>query len=67
MTLLLAGGEIPVAQLGPDFLFLDSPTDHPPSDASLVLQVDESRRQWDIRLPEGISAGSPRVAIANRG
>jgi hypothetical protein len=26
--------------------------------------VDESERRWNVRLPEGISASSKRVAIA---
>ena len=64
MLLLVGGGCIPVAQMGPDFVLLDSPIDHPPADASLVLQVDESERRWNVRLPHGISAGSKRVTIA---
>jgi len=66
ITLLLDGAEMAVVQLGPDFLFLEAPKNHPPANASLVLQVDESRRQWDVRLPEGVSAESKRVALANR-
>ena len=54
---------IPVAQLGPGFLLLDAPADHPPGPASIVLRVDQSERRWDIRLPHGISAASKRVAI----
>jgi hypothetical protein len=64
MRLLVNGGSIPVAQMGPDFLLLDEPFDHPPADASVVLRVDESERQWNVRLPDGISSGSKRVAIA---
>jgi hypothetical protein len=64
MELLVNGGRIPVVQMGPDFLLLDKPFDHPPVDASVVLQVDESKRCWNVRLPHGISAGSRRVAIA---
>ena len=50
--------------MGPDFLLLDKPFDHPPVDASIVMQVDESESRWNVRLPHGISAGSKRVAIA---
>ena len=67
MLLLVSGDCIPVVQMGPDFLLLDKPFDHPPTEASLVLQVDESERRWIVRLPQGISAGSRRVAIAARG
>ena len=63
ISLLFGGQCIPVAQLGPDFLLLDAPADHPPGPASIVLRVDESERRWDVRLPAGISATSKRVAI----
>ncbi|TMP98950.1 MAG: hypothetical protein E6L09_10625 [Verrucomicrobia bacterium] len=66
MRLLVNGGSITVEQLGPDFLLVDSPFDHPPGDASVVLQVDQSERRWSVHLPHGISAGSKRVAIAAR-
>ena len=64
MRLLVNGSSISVVQMGPDFLLVDAPFDHPPGDASLVLQVDQSERRWNVRLPNGISAGSKRVAIA---
>lgn len=64
MWLVVNGCSIPAAQMGPDFLFVDAPTDHPPGDASMVLQVDQSESRWSVHLPDGISAGSRRVAIA---
>jgi hypothetical protein len=64
IQLLIDGGVVPVAQMGPDFLFADDPFDHPPGDASLILRVDESERRWNVCLPEGMSAGSNRVRIA---
>ena len=64
MRLLVNGSSIAVAQMGPDFLLVDAPINHPPGNASLVLQVDQSERRWDVHLPEGISAGSKRVTIA---
>ena len=64
MHLLLPGISIPVAQLGPDFLLLDTAHDHPPGEGSLVLQVDRSERRWKVNLPHGISAASKRVTIA---
>ena len=50
--------------MGPDFLLLDEPFDHPPGDARVVMRVDESERTWNIHLPHGISADSKRVAIS---
>ena len=67
ISLLFSGHSIPVAQLGPDFLLLDAPTDHPPGPASIVLRVDQLERRWDISLPNGISAVSKRVAITPAG
>jgi hypothetical protein len=63
INLILNGHSIPVAQLGPDFLLLDVPADHPPGQASIVLSVDQSEERWDVRLPDGISAGTKRVNI----
>ena len=64
MRLLVNGGSIRVVQMGRDFLVVDEPFDHPPADASVVLQVDESERRWNVLLPNSISSGSKRVAIA---
>lgn len=64
MHLLLDGRILSVGQLGPDFLILDTAIDHPPARARLFFAVDGNEREWDIQLPEGISAGSRRVVIA---
>lgn len=64
IQLLIDGRSIPVAQLGPDFLLLDSAFNHPPDNARLVLQVDQNERNWAVRLPNGISAASNRVALS---
>ena len=66
MHLLVGGQSIPVAQMGPDFILLQNPVNHPPADASVVLQVDQSERSWNVHLPHGISAGTKRVAISTR-
>lgn len=64
MRLLINGRSLRVAQMGPDYLFLDAPVDHPPANASLVLQVDGNERQWSVNLPCGVSSASKRVVIA---
>jgi hypothetical protein len=64
MSLLVDGNSLPVAQLGPDFLLLDTVADHPPCDAVVKLRVDDIERQWRVRLPEGISPVSDRVKLA---
>ena len=63
MRLLLNGSSIPVAQMGPDFLILESATEHPPADATIELRIDASERRWKVRLPEGISSASRTVSI----
>jgi hypothetical protein len=64
MKLLVNGSSIPVAQMGPDFLLVVEAIDHPPANASIIMQVDESERRWDVHLPNGMSLGSKRVAIS---
>jgi hypothetical protein len=64
MRLLVNGLSLSVTQMGPDFVLLESPVNHPPAPASLVLQVDESERRWNVRLPSGISRDKKRVEIA---
>ena len=64
MRLIVNGDSISITQMGPDFLFVDSATDHPPGEATIVLQVDGSERRWQVRLPEGLSKASTRVALA---
>ena len=64
MRLLLGNLSLPVGQLGPDFLLLKTPLEHPPAQATLVVRVDENERRWQVDLPDGISAATRRVAIA---
>jgi hypothetical protein len=66
MELLVNGSSIGITHMGPDYVLIESPTDHPPGDASIVLKVDGSQTRWNVRLPEGISKGSKRVALARR-
>lgn len=65
LRLLVNELSLPVAQLGPDFLMVDNPMDHAPAVGAVVMQVDETERRWNVRLPHGISADSPRVPIAS--
>ncbi|HLX69700.1 MAG TPA: hypothetical protein VKV04_08750 [Verrucomicrobiae bacterium] len=64
IKLLVNGSSIPVAQMGPDFLLVNGAIDHPPGNARIILQVDESKREWDVHLPEGISSTSKRIVIS---
>jgi hypothetical protein len=50
--------------MGPDFLLLRSPIDHPPTEAIIVMCIDGKEDRWNVRLPDGLSVNSERVRIA---
>jgi hypothetical protein len=64
MRLIVNGTSIGITHMGHDFVFVESPTEYPPGEASILLRVDGSESRWKVRLPDGISAGSKRVPIA---
>ncbi len=64
MRLMVNGSSLAITQMGPDFLLLDSPSNHPPGKASVIMQVDQSESRWNVQLPKGISADSKKVLIA---
>lgn len=64
MSLLVDGYSLAVAQMGSDFILVNNPVDHAPTEATLTMTVDSVERRWNVRLPHGVSAASRRVAIA---
>jgi hypothetical protein len=64
MELIVNGSSVSVTHMGPDFLLIEPGQDHPPGEATLVLQVDQSERRWQVQLPEGIAKESKRVPLA---
>ena len=64
MRLHVNGLSFRIAQMGPDFLFVESPGDHPPARATIELQVDDSHRTWEVDLPQGMKAGDERVSLS---
>jgi hypothetical protein len=52
-----------VAQLGPDFLVLRNPTDHPPADGEITVSIDGHESRWRVHLKDGIKAGKEKVRI----
>ena len=64
IKLRLNGAVLPVSQLGPGFLILTQATDgHPPTNARLFMQVDDSCEEWPVRLPEGIHPNARQVLL----
>ena len=66
MHLTVNGQQLRIGQLGPDFLILKNPTDHPPSEAEIYMSIDGRARSWFVDLPDGITAGKPETRIARR-
>jgi len=67
MRLFVNGTSFRIAQMGPDFLFVESPGDHPPTRATIEMQVDGSQRSWEMTLPQGMKAGNERVLLGTPG
>ena len=64
MSLIIGDKVIEIYQMGPDFLYIAPAGDHPPCEATIVFQVDQNERRWQVMLPDGISKSSDRVALA---
>ena len=60
----LNGYVLPVAQLGPEFLILRTPIDHPPCDAELAMSIDGDESRWSVHLPHGIRAEPGKTRIS---
>jgi hypothetical protein len=63
MELRLNGSALRISHLGPDYLILSQPVDHPPADAEILMSVDGNQRRWPVRLPAGLSTASLRATI----
>jgi hypothetical protein len=64
MELCVNGLVLPIAQLGPNFLVLESLIDHPPVDAEIGMWIDGREDRWRVRLAEGIKRGQRKTAIS---
>ena len=65
MQLHVNGYVLPIGQLGPNFIILRDPKDHVPTDAEIVMSIDGEVSRWNVRLPDGISAGRTRTRTAS--
>jgi hypothetical protein len=64
MELCVNGHILPIAQLGPNFLVLETPIDHPAVDAEIGMWIDGREDHWRVRLADGITAGQRKTAIS---
>jgi hypothetical protein len=64
IDLHLNGSVFPVAQLGPDFVVLRNPFDHPPSEAEIALSIDGQVSRWPIHLIDGIATAQRKTRIS---
>jgi hypothetical protein len=63
MHLRVNGHMLRIGQLGPDFLILDDPIDQPSGPAEIAMSINGRKRQWQVHLPDGVSAGERLCAI----
>ena len=54
MRLSVNGHVFVIGQLGPDFVILDDPVDHPPAEGEITVWIDGRERRWPVHLPAGI-------------
>lgn len=67
MHLSLGDQVLGINQLGPDFVILENPIDHPACMAEIFLSVDGQQSRWQVHLFEGLSASQARARIACSG
>jgi hypothetical protein len=61
MFLEIDGVRHDVSHMGPEFIILPQPPNHPPCQAIVGLSDDDRLKQWPVRLPDGLSEASQRV------
>lgn len=64
MQLSVDGHVFVIGQLGPNFVILDDPIDHPPAEGEITLRIDGRERRWSVQLPSGIQADRVETLIS---
>jgi hypothetical protein len=66
MVLHLGVQDVPLAQMGPDFIILKQVLTQAarPMAASITLTVDERVKTFPVDFPQGIPAGQRRISLA---
>ena len=66
IQLLLNGHAFSVAQLGPGYMILRDPIDHPPAEAKLIIQIDGHEDTRELWLADGIRTGEPKTPMSRK-
>jgi hypothetical protein len=66
MRLHVNGHTMIVGHLGPSYVIVDDPIDHPPADAELTVSIDGEARRWPLCLPDGASSSRRCIRLARR-
>ena len=67
MQLFVNGQVLKIAQIGPRFLMLGQPIEHPPAEAEILMSIDGKEERWRVCLPDGISVTAPTTPISAPG
>jgi hypothetical protein len=63
LTLQVGGRDLPLSHVGPNEVSVRELCDElPPSDAQLIIQVDDSSDVTKVYLPQGVSRDSHEIA-----
>jgi hypothetical protein len=63
MELRLHGSVLAISHLGPDYLILAEPIEHPPTRAEIAMSMEGREGHWAVWLPDGLSVASRRTSI----
>lgn len=63
MELKINGRIFDVGQLGPDFVRLRDPADHPPAHGEMMVSIDGHVKRWPVQLPDGVRAGQAHTRL----
>ncbi len=66
MQLHVSGSVLPIAQFGPNFLVLETPIYHPPTEAEIAMSIDGHESRWPVQLVDGTKAGQRKTSISRR-
>jgi len=64
MQLIVNGDVIRITHMASDYVLVQRDHEYPPGEATIILQVDNSRREWTVSLPQGITKESSKVMLA---